>query len=87
MERGWESGISNQYSVESGEWRVESGEWRVESGEAVGRVKVWRCRHFLGMDARGWGEVRYGGDDDDKMLELGAGCDGLADGGACYASR
>jgi hypothetical protein len=28
MERGWESVISNQYSVESGEWRVESGEWR-----------------------------------------------------------
>ncbi len=21
MERGWESGISNQHSVESGEWR------------------------------------------------------------------
>lgn len=59
----------------------------MESGEAVGRAKVWRCRHLFGLDARVRSGARYGGDDDDKMLELGTGGDGWADGGACYASR
>ena len=58
--------------------RVEG--WRL--GGRKGRAKVWRCRHLFGLDARVVGGVRYGTDDDDKMLGFAAGNDGWADGGA-----